>query len=75
MKFFRSPSSRSVRTRPSARLRLELLDERTLPSASPASVYGQLPLAFEANQGQAAAQVNFLSQGQRLRRVPHGPGC
>src|SRR6266481_1062114 len=25
--------------------------------------YGQLPLAFEANQGQADAQVKFLSRG------------
>ena len=25
--------------------------------------YGRLPLAFEANQGQADAQVNFLSHG------------
>ena len=27
------------------------------------AAYGQLPLSFEANQGQADAQVNFLSRG------------
>ena len=30
--------------------------------------YGRLPLAFEPNQGQARADVRFIS-GRRLRRV------
>src|SRR4051794_35820857 len=58
---------------------LEALEERMCPSsgsisaplvhpepalqAHVASAYGQLPLSFEANQGQADARVNFLSRG------------
>src|SRR5271155_1961231 len=48
---------------------LEALENRTLPSAaSPisapiAQAYGQIPLSFEANQGQTASQVQFLSHG------------
>src|SRR5205814_6987280 len=40
--------------RQTSRLRLELLEDRTTPSSSPplAAVYGNLPLAFEADQGQ-----------------------
>jgi len=30
---------------------------------SPATVYGELPLSFEVNQGQTDAQVKFLSRG------------
>jgi hypothetical protein len=46
-------------------LRLESLEDRCLPSTSPLSAYGQLPLAFEPNVGQVQGQANFLS---------HGPG-
>jgi hypothetical protein len=68
------------RTR-TCRLVLELLEDRNLPSALSAAPtltsadtaaaarvnqnYGQLPLSFELNQGQADAPVNFLA---------HGPG-
>ncbi len=51
------------------RLRLECLEDRTLLSIAGASnsqilqAYGQIPLSFEVNQGQTAAQVDFLSQG------------
>jgi hypothetical protein len=45
-----------------ARLQVELLEDRWVPSASPAT-YGNIPLSFEANQGQTNAQVNFLSRG------------
>ena len=41
------------------RLRLVTLEDRTAPSAA----YSQLPLAFEANQGQAAPGVDFLARG------------
>jgi hypothetical protein len=58
-------------------LNLELLEDRLCLSPTPAPVsppdasaqvqvtrsYGQLPLSFEANQGQTDAQVNFLSRG------------
>ena len=44
---------------PSARLRLLPLEDRSVPSAA----YGQLPLAFEANDGQAAAPADFLARG------------
>src|SRR5207248_10963825 len=51
--------------RQTSRLRLELLEDRTTPSSSPplAAVYGNLPLAFEANQGQTDPQVDFLARG------------
>ena len=58
---------------------VEVLEDRlcpsTLPLAAPPAqpdavtqaharaAYGQLPLSFEANQGQADASVNFLSRG------------
>jgi hypothetical protein len=57
------------RTPLSYRLRLEVLEDRTLLSGATAGnaqllqEYGQLPLSFEANEGQTAAQVNFLSRG------------
>jgi hypothetical protein len=40
---------------------LEMLEDRTVPSA--AAAYGQLPLTFEVNEGQAAPQENFLCRG------------
>ena len=49
--------------------RLECLEDRTLLSLAGASndqilqAYGQIPLSFQVNQGQTAAQVDFLSQG------------
>lgn len=62
---------RSVRRR---KLLLEPLEDRRLLSASDldptfggqaqlSQVYGELPLSFEANQGQTDKQVNFLSRG------------
>jgi hypothetical protein len=62
----RSRPPRAVKQSPSLRppLRLEPLEDRTLPSGSPAAAaYGQLPLSFEANQGQSAPQVSFLAHG------------
>ena len=47
--------------RRSCRLLLEALEDRCLLTAAPA--YGQLPLAFEANLGQAAAGVDFVARG------------
>jgi hypothetical protein len=50
-------------------LAVERLEERTLLSSSgPATqalqaAYGQLSFAFEANQGQAAAPINFVARG------------
>jgi hypothetical protein len=50
-------------------LHLESLEDRTVLSgvtaanAHLAQAYGQLPLTFEVNQGQADPQVNFLSHG------------
>jgi hypothetical protein len=49
--------------------RLESLETRWLLSAGGAAAtrlaaaYGQIPLSFEANQGETAAQVRFLSRG------------
>jgi Ca2+-binding RTX toxin-like protein len=69
----RRGKARSVRSRSwrdlSARPRLEVLEDRTLLSGSgPTSAavqasYAQLPLAFEANQGQAAVPINFVAHG------------
>jgi protocatechuate 3,4-dioxygenase beta subunit len=47
---------------------LEQLETRLVPAALTGNnqlvqAYGQLPLSFEANQGQAGAQVDFLSRG------------
>ncbi len=56
--------SRAVRSRC---LTVELLEDRCLLSGLTASqaqaAYGQIPLSFQINDGQAAAQVNFISQG------------
>jgi Calx-beta domain/Beta-propeller repeat len=48
-----------------SRPRLQCLEERALLSGAPgpAAAYGNLPLAFEANQGQAASQVDFVARG------------
>lgn len=48
---------------------LEELEDRTVLSAAPttaaaAGLMAQMPLSFQANQGQAAAPVAFTSQGQ-----------
>jgi hypothetical protein len=59
----RWPSPEKTRRHRSCALRVEALEDRTVPSASTLSAYGQLPLRFESNQGQADAQVNFLSRG------------
>lgn len=42
--------------------RLELLEDRCLPAVG-VSAFGQLPLAFEPNVGQASAGADFLSRG------------
>jgi hypothetical protein len=63
----------------SAFLRLEALEDRLCPSSTALGIplaqadaatqaqisraYGQLPLSFEANQGQVGSSVNFLSRG------------
>jgi hypothetical protein len=63
----RSHASRPNNFRPP--LAVEHLEDRTLLSGSgPApealrAAYGQLPLAFEANQGQAPAPINFVARG------------
>jgi hypothetical protein len=73
----RSPKVR--RSRRSVLLRLEALENRdlpsnlplTLPTAAPdpatqarvGAAFLQLPLSFEANQGQTAPQVDFLARG------------
>ena len=54
-------------------LSMEVLEDRTVPTAVgvPSGLatgpllpsYGQLPLRFEANQGQTDAQVSFLARG------------
>src|SRR5438874_1751020 len=57
----RQPVRRSRRQ--SARpLALELLEDRCLLAAGLSS-YGQVPLAFEANQGQTDAQVDYVARG------------
>jgi hypothetical protein len=38
--------------------------ETTADQAGLAAAYGQLPLSFEANQGQTEASVDFLAHGQ-----------
>lgn len=57
-------SRRAIRS--TRRLRLESLEDRTTPSgaASLTLAYGNLPLAFEANEGQAGALVDFLARGE-----------
>ncbi len=61
----RAPRHRRRPIRHAARLLVELLEDRRLLSGMPAGEtgYGNLPLAFEANQGQTAAQVDFLARG------------
>src|SRR5260370_32120035 len=54
------PNRRPAPYRP----QLESLEDRMVPSALALSTYSRLSLSFEANQGQADAQVNFLSRGQ-----------
>jgi hypothetical protein len=61
----RRPATRQTRR---SRPELEVLEDRCLLSASPstasaAAAYGQLPLAFEVNEGQAAAGVNYVAHG------------
>jgi hypothetical protein len=56
------------RTRHRPRLILEQLETRLAPATITGNsqllqAFGQLPLSFEANQGQTAAQVDFLSRG------------
>jgi hypothetical protein len=46
------------------RLLVESLEDRTVPSGASLAAYGQLPLSFEANHGQTAAPVDYLSRGQ-----------
>jgi hypothetical protein len=63
-----SPWLKSVSGRPvrhASRPRMEYLEERALLSGAPglAAAYGNLPLAFEANQGQTAPQFDFLARG------------
>jgi hypothetical protein len=53
--------ARPARKAAPARLMLESLENRTVPSA--AAAYGQLPLTFEINEGQAATQDNFVCHG------------
>jgi hypothetical protein len=55
----RFPAGRPRPTRPV----LEVLEARNLLSAAVPASYGQLPLAFEVNQGQAAAPVNYFAHG------------
>jgi len=65
----KSPEGKQTRGN-QAWLQVELLEGRVAPAAglTPAdeqlvAAYGQLPLSFEANAGQTAAQVQYLSQG------------
>jgi hypothetical protein len=44
------------------RMACERLEDRTVPSAV-GDAFGSIPLSFEANHGQAAAHVQFLSRG------------
>jgi hypothetical protein len=69
----RQPIHKARRFRSGSRSRhpqLELLEDRCLLSGIPlvtgqaAALYGQLPLSFEANQGQTDPQVNFLARRQ-----------
>jgi hypothetical protein len=59
----------SARRRPAFRRPLlEALEDRTVPSAASVAGYGQLPLSFEVNQGQAAAAVDYLARGSGYTR-------
>jgi hypothetical protein len=77
MRLFSRPSDDARKTRSTRSLRvarrpdschpsLEYLEDRTLLNSQStlATAYGQLPLAFEVNQGQAGPQVDFLSHGK-----------
>src|SRR5947209_6768588 len=55
--------SRNPRRTRATRPCLELLEDRCLLSANLPETYRQLPLSFEANQGQTHAAVDFLSRG------------
>jgi hypothetical protein len=65
----RGGSRAASRHRASPDLGSSRLEDRTLLSLAGAShdqilqAYGQIPLSFELNRGQTAAQVNFLSRG------------
>jgi hypothetical protein len=48
--------------RQGSRLRLEQLEDRYLPATASAA-YGLLALSFEANRGQAPAQVDYVARG------------
>ena len=78
MHLFTRNRRRNLRTgdrrRPvSLALRLELLETRCLLSSSTPTSYGQLPLSFEPNVGQAAAGTEFIvrSDGAELG-LAHG---
>jgi hypothetical protein len=63
-----APATYQASRRPSPRPELEALEDRSLLSASPSAAalpasYGQLPLAFEVNQGQAAPGVDYEAHG------------
>src|SRR5205823_5132031 len=61
--------SRAARrgSRPKYRPRVDPLEDRTLMSGTSlvqaANAYGQVPLSFEANQGQTDAAVQFVARG------------
>src|SRR5207245_1765346 len=58
---FRSPVRRASFCHPL----LERLEDRLTPSSADlAGAYGNLPLSFEANQGQASAGIDFVAHGQ-----------
>ena len=61
----RHPGRTTHRASPRAKPALEQLEDRTVPSGASLAGYGQLPLSFEANVGQADAAVRYLA---------HGPG-
>src|SRR5207302_4083868 len=66
---FEYQQSQRDRFRQCYKPRLEQLEDRTLLDGSAAGTnpllqaYGQIPLSFEANQGQTDSAVNFLSRG------------
>ena len=66
----RRKAASTLRVPPIRRMcHIETLEARKLLSITPhqasaAAAYGQLPLSFEANQGQTNAQVNYLAHGE-----------
>ena len=54
--------SRALKQHPAFRPRITNLEDRCVPSAV-SDHYGTIPLSFEANHGQADAQVQYLSRG------------